>query len=168
MEKLDIRLGKARYSDWEAMYRNVWSRTETARYMHWEITTSAQEAQAKMERTILYQKTHDTYLVYELSSGQAIGFAGVERLSEHVYCDAGIALGPEYVGKGYGKQILLVLLEYCRSFWSAKEFLYSTKSTNTASRSLAISCGFSYLHSERKIDSLIGEPYELMVYVKKL
>ncbi len=30
LEAEDIFLGKARFKDWEAMYRNVWSRPETA------------------------------------------------------------------------------------------------------------------------------------------
>ena len=78
METKDLLLGKAKPEDWESMYRNVWSRPAVARFMQWRITTSAADAQARMERTIAWQKNHDTYLVYEKSSGQAIGFAGVE------------------------------------------------------------------------------------------
>ena len=100
METKDLLLGKAKPEDWESMYRNVWSRPAVARFMQWRITTSAADAQARMERTIAWQKNHDTYLVYEKSSGQAIGFAGVEEIAPHIYQDAGIALGPEFVGKG--------------------------------------------------------------------
>ena len=74
------------------------------------------------------------------SSGQAIGFAGVEEIAPHIYQDAGIALGPEYVGKGYGKQILRLLLEYCASTMGGEEFYYSTQAVNQASRALALSC----------------------------
>lgn len=35
----------------------------------------------------------------------------MEETAPHIYQDVGIAFGPEYVGKGYGKQILLLLLE---------------------------------------------------------
>ena len=80
METKDLLLGKAKPEDWESMYRNVWSRPAVARFMQWRITTSAADAQARMERTIAWQKNHDTYLVYEKSSGQAIGFAGVEEI----------------------------------------------------------------------------------------
>ena len=79
-----------------------------------------------------------------------------------------IALGPEYVGKGYGKQILRLLLEYCASTMGSEEFYYSTQAVNQASRALALSCGFSYHHSEQRIDLQSGEPYELEVYHKKL
>ena len=114
-----------------------------------------------------WQKNHDTYLVYEKSSGQAIGFAGVEEIAPHIYQDASIALGPEYVGKGYGKQILQLLLKYCTAL-GGKEFYYSTRSTNQASRALARSCGLFYHHSEEKTDSRSGAPYKLEVYWKRL
>ena len=168
METKDLLLGKAKPEDWESMYRNVWSRPAVARFMQWRITTSAADAQARMERTIAWQKNHDTYLVYEKSSGQAIGFAGVEEIAPHIYQDAGIALGPEYVGKGYGKQILRLLLEYCASTMGGEEFYYSTQAVNQASRALALSCGFSYHHSEQRINLQSGEPYELEVNHKKL
>lgn len=60
----------------------------------------------KIYRFGVYQENHDTWLVYEKKSGQAIGFAGVEETAPHIYQDVGIALGPKYVGKGYGKHIL--------------------------------------------------------------
>ncbi len=168
LETKDLILGKARSEDWEAMYRNVWSRPETARFMQWRITTNAADARASMERTIAWQRDHDTYLVYEKASGQAIGFAGVEEIAPHIYQDAGIALGPEYVGKGYGKQILRLLLDYCANTLGGEEFYYSTQSANQVSRALARSCGFSYHHAEQKTDLQSGEPYELEVYWKKL
>lgn len=167
LETSNLILGKARPEDWEAMYRNVWSRPETARHMQWQVTTSPADAQARMTRTIAWQKNHDTYLVYEKSSGQAIGFAGVEEIAPHIYQDASIALGPEYVGKGYGKQILQLLLKYCTTL-GGKEFYYSTRSTNQASRALARSCGLFYHHSEEKTDSRSGVPYKLEVYWKRL
>lgn len=76
LETKDLVLGKAKYEDWEAMYRNVWSNPETARYMQWRVTEGEEDARARIQRTIEFQKTHDTYLVYEKASGEAIGFAG--------------------------------------------------------------------------------------------
>ena len=106
METEDIILGKAKYEDWRSIYRNVWSRPETAEYMIWKVTADEDEARERIQRTVAWQETHDAWLVYERSSGQAIGFAGVEETGPHIYHETGIALGPEYVGRGYGKQIL--------------------------------------------------------------
>ncbi len=77
LETDNLILKKAEFEDWKSMYRNVWSRPETAKYMAWCATTDEEDAKARIQRTIKYQENHDTYLVYEKKSGQAIGFAGV-------------------------------------------------------------------------------------------
>lgn len=167
METRNLIIGKAKYEDWESMYRNVWSREETARYMAWQVTTSEEDARLRMQRTMEYEETHDTWLVYEKVSGQAIGFAGVGEIRPHTFQETGIALGPEYVGRGYGKQILRMLVKYCTSL-GGREFLYSTRAGNTASKALAMSCGFRYQYSRRETDIHSGESYELQIYRKKL
>lgn len=167
METKDIILGKAKFEDWEMMYKNVWSRPEAARYMQWRVTDSEAAARERIRKTIEYQKNHDTYIVYEKRTGQAIGFAGVEQIAPDIYQDASIVLGPEYTGKGYGKQILQLLLGYCSNL-GGKEFFYSTRAGNTASKALAISCGFSHQYSEEKIDLRNGSKYELEIYSIKL
>ena len=167
METEDIILGKAKYEDWRSIYRNVWSRPETAEYMVWKVTADEDEARERIQRTIAWQETHDAWLVYERGSGQAIGFAGVEEIKPHIYHETGIALGPEYVGRGYGKQILHLLMEYCISL-DGQEFYYSTRAGNLASRALALSCGLTYQHSERRTDQRSGKTYELKIYKKNL
>lgn len=101
LETDNLILKKAEFADWKAMYRNVWSRPESAKYMAWRVTADEEDAKVRIQKTIKYQKNHDTWLVYEKKSGQAIDFAGVEETAPHIYQDVGIALGPEYVGKGY-------------------------------------------------------------------
>ncbi len=167
LETDNLILKKAEFEDWKAMYRNVWSRPETARYMAWRVTTNEEDARIRIQKTIKYQENHDTWLVYEKKSGQAIGFAGVEELVPRIYQDASIALGPEYVGKRYGTQILLLLLEYCSSL-GGKEFYYTTRANNQVSKALALSCGFRYRYTEKKTDLRNGEPYEMEVYYKEL
>ncbi len=167
LETKDLLLKKAEFEDWRTIYHNVWSKPETARYMAWRVTEDEEEARERMKRTIKYQKEHDTYLVYEKKSGQAIGFAGVEEIRPHIYQDASIALGPEYVGRGYGKQILRLLMEYCASL-GGEVFYYSTRSANEASRALALACGFQYQYSESRVDERNGEPFELEVYFRRL
>ena len=168
METDDIVLRKAKFADWESMYKNVWSRPETTKYMQWQITKTEDSAKERIKKTIAYQNTHDTYLVCEKEHGQAIGFAGVEEIRRDIFQDAGIALGPEYTGKGLGKQILQLLLEYCANTLRGKEFFYSTRANNKISKALALSCGFSYQYSEEKIDLKNNEPYILEVYSRKL
>ena len=107
----DLILRKPRFQDWHDLYRNLWSREESARYMLWDVTRSPEDAMARMERTIAFQAVHQAWIVEEKASGQAIGFAGMQQVSPAVWEDIGIAIGPEFVGRGYGKQIIFGLCE---------------------------------------------------------
>lgn len=168
IETKDLILDKAKFSDWEGMYHNVWSHPESAKYMLWNVTTSEDEAQIRIQKTIEFQKSHDTYTVYEKASGSPIGFAGVGQIAPTVYEETGICLGPDYVGKGFGKQILQALIQYCKESFGATEFVYSTRENNEASNRLAISQGFTVIGSEPKIDCRDGQPYKLIKYSLKI
>ena len=167
MEAEDIFLAKARPEDWKDLYQNVWSREETARYMLWQVTKGEQAARERMERTIAYQKEHDAWLIYQKSTGRAIGFAGIKEISPAVYEDTGIALGPEYVGRGYGKQVLRLLLEHCCR-QGANTFYYSTRTDNLPSNRLALSMGFFLCRCEAAVDPRNGDAYERKVYLRFL
>ena len=154
--------------------------------MEWTITTSEEAAKIRIAKTIAFQKEHDTYLIYEKTSGKAIGFAGAEKIAPYIYQEAGICLGPIYVGKGFGKQILQGLIQYCTEQFGAKEFkeplkkahikrhegakefIYSARDENTASNRLAKSFGFSLISSAAKTDSKDGHQYNLLQYSLKL
>lgn len=168
IETPDLVLGKARPSDWKDMYYNVWSRPESAKYMRWSLTTCEEDAKARMERTIAWQKEHDTYLVYEKATGAAIGFAGVEQVEPGVYEEAGICLGPDYVGRGYGSQILRALIHYCKESFGAKEFRYSTRAANLPSKALARSFGFVLTEEETRTDERDGHSYQWLKYSLKI
>ena len=167
METRDLILDKARFEDWEDMYRNVWSRPETARYMLWTVTGSEEEAKARMERTIAWQRDHDVWLVRERASGQAMGWAGLEELSSGVWQETSIALGPDFVGRGYGRQLLELLMDIARSR-GGTEFRCSARSENTASKALISSCGFAVLRTEERTDPRDGRPYILESYGREL
>lgn len=168
IETKDLILDKAKFSDWEDMYRNVWSRSECNRYMTWRLTENENDAKIKIRKVIEWQKDHDTYIVYEKSGGRAIGYAGVAMVEPYVYEDASICLGADYIGKGFGKQILAGLIRYVKEEYGAKEFRYSTREKNTASRKLAEAFGFVMFDSEIKTDERDGQTYTLLKYRKPL
>lgn len=123
LETDNLILKKAEFADWKAMYRNIWSRPESAKYRAWRVTADEEDAKVRIQKTIKYQENHDTWLVYEKKFGQAIGFAGVEETAPHIYQDVGIALGPEYVGKGYGKHISLEATDMGRPLYERYGFV---------------------------------------------
>lgn len=169
LETKDLILRKAVQEDWRGMYYNLWCYSESAKYMFWNVTTSEEDAVARMERTRAFQATHDHHwLVIEKSSGQAIGFAGLEVTEPDVCSETGVALGPAFVGKGYGKQILNALTEYARDQLGAKKFKACCREQNVASKKLQISCGFHYTRSEPKIDPRDGSDYVMEYYEKEI
>lgn len=169
LETKDLLIKKGEQKDWRDMYYNLWCHGESARYMLWDVTTSEEEARDRMARTIKFQETHPyCWLVYEKASGKAIGFAGMEEIEEGVYEDKGVALGPDYVRKGYGKQIVNAMAEYAKAVLNAKKMVLSYREGNEASKRLQESCGFVYSHSEDREDPRTGAGYVLNYMYKML
>lgn len=165
LETQDLILRKAVFHDWQSMYENVWIHRETARFMLWEVTDSPENAKLRIERTIAFQKKNPiSYLVCEKTSGQAIGFAGMIEIEPGVFEDCGVALGPKYVGKGYGKQILSALMQTAAGSFGASKLICSCRSENEVSRRLQLSCGFTFSHTENRIDPRNDIPYVLEFY----
>ena len=168
IETKDLILDKAKFSDWEDIYRRVWSRPECARYMFWRVTESEDEARERMERTIAFQQERDGYFIYEKADGRASGFAGVEEIWPGVCRETGICIGPEYWRRGYGRQVLRALLKHGREKYSAHEFQYSAREQNEASIALALSEGFTLAESKQVVDEKDGREYTLNKYVLEL
>jgi len=168
-ETKDLILRKAVLSDWQSMYRNIWSRPESAKYMVWDVTASEEDAVARMERTIAFQSAHDYHwTVVEKSSGQAIGWAGMQQRSPGIWSETGIAIGPDFTGKGYGKQLLQFLTDYARDELRAREFTACCRPENISSKRMQLACGFTYTHSETVIHPRDQVPYVLDHYAKEL
>jgi RimJ/RimL family protein N-acetyltransferase len=168
-ETKDLILRKAVLSDWQSMYRNIWSRPESAKYMVWDVTASEEEAVARMERTIAFQSARDYHwTVVEKSSGQAIGWAGMQQRSPGVWSETGIAIGPDFTGKGYGKQLLQFLTDYARDELEATEFTACCRPENIPSQRMQLACGFTYTHSETVLHPRDHVPYTVAHYKKDL
>lgn len=165
IETKDLILGKAKPSDLESIYKNFWSQEDTARYMLWTPCKTIEEAKARLERSIEVQKGHLRFFVYEKKTGQAIGVAGMEEIEPDVFEDGGIGIGRDFVGKGYGKQILKALIDYCFDELGAKKIVCSCDSRNIPSAKLQQSCGMKYSHSENKVKKRDGEKFVADFYV---
>ena len=169
LETKDLIIKQAKQNDWKDLYYNIWRHAESAKYMLWKVTTSEEEAQIRMQKTLVYEKTHPyAWIVYEKASGQAIGWAGMTEIEQDVYEDMGIALGPDFVGKGYGKQIVNAMTDYAKNELHAKKMVLSSRSQNIASKRLQEACGFIYSHSEDRIDPRTNEGYVVEFTYKEL
>ncbi len=164
-ETRDLILKRAVFEDWPDIYRNLWRHEESARYMLWDVTRTEEDARDRMRRTIAFEETHPfCWLVYEKPSCRAIGFAGMLECESGVWEETGVALGPDYVGRGYGSQILRVLTETAFS-QGGREFRASCREENEPSRRLILSQGFRPAGAERRTDPRNGEDYTLLLFV---
>ncbi len=168
IETRDLILRKAAQPDWRSIWENLWRHEESAKYMLWDVTRTEREAAARMQRTVRFQKYHKyVFLVIEKITGEAIGFAGMTEVEPGVYEDTGLALGPAYTGRGYGRQVLTALAEAAAAE-GARKMVTSCRKQNAASRNLQTGCGFVFSHEEDRTDPRNGQPYILEFYEKEL
>lgn len=164
METMDLFIKKGVFTDWKDLLQNVWSQKESAKYMLWNPIYDEEHAREKIKKVIEFQRTQDAWLIYEKKSNQAIGWAGVTEVEEGIWEDSGIVIGPDFTGKGYGKQLLQCLIGYVFEKKKADKMLYSCRGGNEVARVLCQSLGFVYVASEDKTDQRNGEHYTLEHY----
>ena len=165
IETKDLILDKGKVDEWKSMYENVWRHEETARYMMWSAKQTEQEGFEMTQGFIEFQKVNPTaYFVYEKKSKMPIGYAGMKETSKGVFEDSGIAVGPSYTGKGYGKQILCALLNHAFEELGAQKFIYSCWAENIPSNKLAQSVGLRFSHSEETTDRRSGKTFIMNYY----
>ncbi len=157
-------LRKAKMSDLESIYKNVWSDSRLTKYMLWKANSSLEEAKERLEKTIEYQSNHYAYFVCLKSNNEVIGFAGVIETEKGIYEDTGICIAHDYQGQGYGKEVVNALKGVIFNELNGRQFLYSTFKENICSKKLCQSLGFKYLKSESKIRKLDNYEYVSDVY----
>ncbi len=170
LETKDLILKKAVFEDWEPLYRNISSKAESAKYMLWKPDPSEKVAKERMLRTLEFEKKERYGLLVYLKTDhgpEAIGWAAMREAEPGIYEDMGIAVGPAFVRKGYGKQILNALCEEAKK-QGAMEFRCSYREKNIASKALQDACGFEFdYRSEEKTDPRNGEKY-FVINTKKM
>ena len=147
-ERLILR--KARESDLESIWKNVWCDPSIARNMMWKVTETRQEAIERLQKTIEYQQNQPAYFVCLKDSDEAIGFCGVReeslpQIDGKIYSESGICIASAFQNKGYGREVVEALKKLVFEQLDGEGFMYSCFADNEASRHLAVSCGFRFL-----------------------
>lgn len=148
IETKDLILRQGSADDWQDLYRNLWSREEVFRFMFKNSCPNEEHAEARTGAyAVMHEEVKTEFFVCEKASGQAIGIAGIKELKAGKWTITDIAIGPDFHGRGYGKQIVTALLNLAFEL-GATEVAYDCFTQNAASKQLAQSCGFTYSHSE--------------------
>lgn len=143
-----IYLSKACDDDCEAMFNNIWSDEEISKYMNFKPIDNFEDAKEVLRQSIEYQKNNMGYFVYLKENREAIGFAGIKRLSDGVYGESGLCIARKYQGKGYGKELLLLLQGIVFKELQGTKFVYACMRGNEKSKNLCLSLGYRYDRSE--------------------
>ena len=144
-------LRKAKISDLDNIYNNVWSDSSIADNMLWKVTENKEKAEDRLNRTIKYQKDHYAYFICLKDTGEVIGFIGTFELEKDVYEDSGLCISEKYQRLGFAKEAVKALIDIIFNELNGKMFLYSCFNTNEKSRKLCTSLGFKYGYSENTI-----------------
>ena len=142
-----VLLRKAKESDLDAAWHNIWQDEALAETMLWQPTASREEATERMRRTMAYQAEHDAFFVCLAETNEVIGFAGIRENEPGEYEDSGICIARRFQRMGYGKEVLRALLKLVFVIYEGRRFTYSCFRDNTASRRLCESAGFVYAYT---------------------
>lgn len=185
IERLDgehIAIRKGRMSDLDAMWHNVWSDHSIEKNVLWKVVETREEAEERLRGSLEFQSRVNAFFVVIKDTDEAVGFAAVreipaessgdtadgEALHSGIYEDAGLGIAAAYQGRGYGKEILRLLMKLVFEELGGKKFLYGCFTENVRSAALCKSQGFHYVFSKpgvRKWDgyNYVSDYYELTV-----
>lgn len=159
LETARLVLRKARKSDLDAIWHNVWSDAQVAQTMLWQPTLTREEALRRMERTISLQSLHFTYFVCLKETDVPIGFGGIREVAPGVFDEMGLCIAPAHQRKGYGKEMLEALVSLAFDKLGGHTFLYSCFRENTPSANLCKNLGFQYTHTDTGTRAWDGYQY---------
>lgn len=149
IETENLLLKSGSKEDWADLYEHFWSHDEAFAGLFQKPCQTPKAAQKKAAAyAAMHREVPTEFFVYEKSSGKAIGVAGLKPLEAALFTVTDIAIGPDFWGKGYGKQILLALTTLAADL-GAHRVLYNCFQQNIPSRRLAQSCGYRYFKTEK-------------------
>lgn len=149
----NIILRKAKEDDYLSMLVNIWSNEEVYKWMLFTPTNTIEDAKDRIKRSISFQENHYCYFIALKNTDEAIGFCGMEEIEDNVYRECGIGIGPMFQGKGYGKEVLDILLDLAFNKLGANSFIYGYFIDNIRSATLASHYHFKYLETLNVIRS---------------
>ena len=155
-----IILRKARMEDWQSMWKHVWGDEEVYRWMLYTPTRTEEEAVERCRRSIEYQRDRYAWFVALKDTDEAIGLCAMREEEPGRWSESGICIGTAFQGRGYGKEIVSLLLDLAFRELGAKDIRYGYFQDNVKSRKVAEAFGFVYDRSEtltREWDGMVKD-----------
>ncbi len=147
LEGEHIALRKAREEDAYSMRDHVWGDPDVYQWMLFQPTVADEDAVERCHRTMNFQKENYAYFIADRKTDQAIGMCAIGELEPGHYEERGIGIGTAFQGKGYGKEVVELLLDLAFRKLGAVDFRYGYFRDNARSKRLAEHFGFVYDHT---------------------
>ena len=144
LEGEHIILRKAKETDWQSMLENVWGDEDVYRWMLFQPTLTEQDARDRCARSMIYQKENLAWFVALKDTDEAVGMCAIREEEPGCFEECGICVGTKYQGKGYGKEIVALLLDLGFRKLGAEAFRYGYFQDNAKSKKVAEAFGFHY------------------------
>ena len=151
LEGKNIILRKAKYEDYKSMLKHVWKDIDIYKWMLYKPTLTIEDAIDRVKRSIEYQKDNYAYFIALKSTDEAIGMCAIKDMGDGHFEESGICIGKEFHSKGYGKEVLSLLLDLAFNKLNAKDFQYGYFNDNIKSKKLAEYFNFKYDHTEEYV-----------------
>ena len=129
---------------------NFFCQEETAKYTLWKPTKNVEEAKQKLDRWTKVANISIFWLIHDKVSDEPIGFVCANEISPKVYGSLGIAIGLDYIKKGYGSEVLETLINHIKGLGGEK-IEYSHFEENVASKALALKHGFKFVKKQNSV-----------------
>ena len=146
-----IILRKAKLTDAESMLKHVWADKRVYENMLYTPTLTLPDAVERCKRSIRFQEEHYAYFIALKDTDEAIGLCAINEYEPHKFEECGICIGVAHQGKGYGKEVLSLLLDLTFNELNGVLFKYGYFIENEKSKNLSKSFGFEYLETKEII-----------------
>ena len=144
-------LRKAKESDYLSMLKNVWGDEAVYRWMLYQPTLTEADALDRCRRSILFQKDHHAWFVALRDTDEAIGLCAIRETEPGHFEESGICIGTAHQGKGYGKEIVSLLLDLAFQQLGAEDVRYGYFQDNIKSKKVAEAFGFVFDRTEEMV-----------------
>lgn len=143
-----IVIRKAEPNDLESVFYNVWSDSEVLSTTLMKTSANLEEAKGRLERTMNFQSDKDAFFLALKDTNEVIGLCGIIPMGNDVFEEGGFIIGKRYQHKGYGTEMLNILLDVAFNYYGCKEFVYSYCVGNDKSQGLCRKFGFHYVETK--------------------
>lgn len=152
-------------SDMDIMLKTIWSDEEVYKMMWFKPTFDVEEGKQRLYRSVDFQTMRDGYFVALKDTDEPIGLCAIKEPNPKAFEESGICIARKYQGKGYGKELMDLLLDLAFNKYNAESFSYALMKNNDKSRGLKNKFNFKYVRTTVEVRPWDNKEFELEYFI---